>query len=183
MKPKTQRFTRTSKTQATFSTQRRLLFWTKKNVGLKEVCERQFGREWSSHLLTRKGDYVFFCHMRGTGHWRTSLAVYHMTSQPVHKPDEVRRFWTQRRNVLNVSPVFDLFFQSTYRWLTFKIFQTAKTLSYSNHPSSAQSFRFDILVNDWDRQQNKKGNVWKENMIIKECQASEKCMNLKRRQI
>ena len=37
-----------------------------------------------------------------------------MASQPVHKPDEVRRFWTQRRNVLNVSPVFDLFFQSTY---------------------------------------------------------------------
>ena len=37
-----------------------------------------------------------------------------MTSQPVHKPDEVRRFWMQRHNVLNVSPVFDLFFQSTY---------------------------------------------------------------------
>ena len=82
--------------------------------GCSTLSQRERGREWSSHLLTRKGDYVFFCHMRGTGHWRTSLAVYHMTSQPVHKPDEVRRFWTQRRNVLNVSPVFDLFFQSTY---------------------------------------------------------------------
>ena len=54
VKPKTLRFTRTSKTQATFSTQRRLLFWTKKNVGLKEVCGRQFGREWNNHHLTRK---------------------------------------------------------------------------------------------------------------------------------
>ena len=116
VKPKTRRFTRTSKTQATFSTQRRLLFWTKKNVGLKEVCKRQFGREWSSHHLTRKGDYVFSCHMRGTRHWRTSLAVYHITSQPVHKPDKVRRFRTQRRNVLNVSPVFDLFFFQSTEW-------------------------------------------------------------------
>ena len=82
--------------------------WTKKNVGLKEVCERQFGSEWSNHHSTWKGDNIFSCHMRGTGYWRTSLAVYHMTSQPVHKPDEVQRFWTQRRNVSTVSPVFDV---------------------------------------------------------------------------
>ena len=56
-------------TQATSnSTQRKLLFLTKKNVGLKEVCERQFGREWSSHHLTRKEGYIFSCHMHGTGH-------------------------------------------------------------------------------------------------------------------
>ena len=41
--------------------------------------------------------------------WRTSLAVYHRTSQLTHKPDEVRGFRTQRRNVLTISPVFDSF--------------------------------------------------------------------------
>ena len=57
----------------------------------------------------RGGGYIFSCHVHGTGYLSTSLAVYHMTSQPVYKPDEVRRFRTQRRNVLTVSPVFDLF--------------------------------------------------------------------------
>ena len=31
---------------------------------------RSFGLHWSSHHLTWKGDYVFSCHMRGTGHRR-----------------------------------------------------------------------------------------------------------------
>ena len=38
--------------------------------------------------------------------------IYHMTSQQVHKSDEVRRFRTQRRDVQQtyLSPVLDLFY-------------------------------------------------------------------------